>query len=92
MWQEVRKNSDGLRYLTRNSFFEPSQAGSDWVNNCLNDIANAFKWNKPAVISSHRVNYIGSLFPENRENGLDRTGGAQQVTDRRLGRRHAQLS
>ena len=29
-----------------------------------------FFWHKPANISSHRVNYIGFLHPENRENSL----------------------
>ena len=28
------------------------------------------RFNKPAVISTHRVNYIGGLNPDNRENGL----------------------
>jgi hypothetical protein len=37
---------------------------------CLKEISIAFKWNKPAVISTHRVNYIGALYKENRENGL----------------------
>jgi hypothetical protein len=54
-----KKNKSGLRYITRNAFFEPSQTGKDWVNSCLNDIAMAFKYHKPATISTHRVNYIG---------------------------------
>lgn len=61
-----QKNRYGQRYITRNCFFEPSQVGKDWVASCLNDIEVAFKWGKPAVISSHRVNYIGSLNPKNR--------------------------
>ncbi len=65
-----QKNGNGLTYLTRNCFFEPSQNGQDWVDSCLKDISVAFKWNKPAVISSHRVNYIGALHRENREKGL----------------------
>lgn len=64
------KNRLGLTYLTRNCFFEPSQPGLDWVDNCLKDISIAFRWNKPAVISSHRVNYIGALHKNNRELGL----------------------
>ncbi len=65
-----QKNKYGQRYITRNAFFEPSQTGKDWVDSCLNDISIAFKWQKPAVISSHRVNYIGTLNPANRDNGL----------------------
>jgi hypothetical protein len=65
-----QKNKYNQLYITRNCFFEPSQEGKDWVSACLNDIATAFRWNKPAVISSHRVNYIGELNPKNRESGL----------------------
>jgi hypothetical protein len=65
-----QKNKYNQRYITRNCFFEPSQKGKDWVESCLNDIEIAFRWNKPAVISSHRVNYIGTLNEINRENGL----------------------
>ena len=60
----------GLMYMTRNCHFEPHQLELDWVDSCLSDISLAYKWNKPAVISSHRVNYIGALHPENRGNGL----------------------
>ena len=65
-----QKNSLGQTYITRNCFFEPSQEGKDWVNECLNDINVAFRWYKPAIISSHRVNYIGAIDPSNRERGL----------------------
>lgn len=65
-----QKSRTGLTYITRNCLFEPGQPGRDWVNSCLFDISNAFKWHKPAIISSHRVNYIGSLYLENRANGL----------------------
>ena len=65
-----QKNKSNQVYLTRNCFFEPSQAGKDWVKACLNEIDIAFRWHKPAIISSHRVNYIGSLIENNRTNGL----------------------
>ena len=65
-----QKNKTGLIYLTRNCFFEPCQSGRDWVDSCLNDVSIAFRWHKPAIISSHRVNYIGALHKYNRENGL----------------------
>jgi hypothetical protein len=58
-------------YFTRNCFFEPgSLLKTDWVDSCLNEIESAFRWNKPAIISTHRVNYIGSLNRVNRENSL----------------------
>lgn len=70
------KNELGQLYLTRNCFFEPAAVGfelasnHDSVNYCLKEIESAFHWHKPATISSHRVNYIGYLHPENREMGL----------------------
>jgi len=66
-----QRNKFDQVYLTRNCFFEPSSNWkSDWVNACLQDINISFRWNKPAVISTHRVNYIGFLNPENRDSGL----------------------
>ena len=58
-------------YTLRNAFFEPSEPTSfSWVDKCLADIEFAFTYKKPAVISSHRVNFIGSIHPENRDRGL----------------------
>ena len=65
-----QKDKSGIRYITRNCFFEPSWRGKDWVDSCLNDIKIAFRWGKPAIISSHRINYIGAHDILNRENGL----------------------
>jgi hypothetical protein len=65
-----QKTSYGQYCLTRNCFFEPSADNHDWVSSCLNDINTAFRWGKAAVVSSHRVNYIGALYPENRDRGL----------------------
>jgi hypothetical protein len=42
------------------------------VNDCLKEIEIAFRWHKPATISSHRTNYIGWLNEENRSNGLQK--------------------
>ncbi|HMO61157.1 MAG TPA: hypothetical protein PKC39_01625 [Ferruginibacter sp.] len=66
-----QKNNFDQLYITRNCFFEPSQQGRNWVDTCVNEIDIAFKWKKPAVISSHRVNYIGGLDESNRKKGLD---------------------
>lgn len=65
-----QKNDFGLIFITRNCFFEPSLIDRNWIDSCLKDISLAFRWNKPAVISSHRVNYIGALHKSNRDNGL----------------------
>ena len=37
----------------------------------MEEIEIAFQWGKPAVVSSHRVNYVGSIDPSNRDNGLN---------------------
>lgn len=58
-------------YITRNAIFEPSKKNTDWVQTCLNDMQIAFTWHKPAVISTHRVNYVGGISNNNRENGLN---------------------
>jgi hypothetical protein len=58
-------------YLIRNCEFEPCwNQNIDWVNNCLYDIATAFKWKKPAIISTHRLNYIGYIDESNRDRNL----------------------
>jgi hypothetical protein len=66
-----QKNSYGQRYLVRNAFFEPCELiDSDFVNDCLHRISLAFKRNKPAVIGSHRKNFIGFIDPSNRDCNL----------------------
>lgn len=64
------KSPAGLTYVTRNCYFEPSQTAIDWVSNCMNRIDIAFRWGKPAVISSHRVNFIGNIVESNRTENL----------------------
>ena len=56
--------------ITRNGAFEQVDPGHDWVYECMADIANAFKWHKPCVISSHRVNYIGGIDESNSTLGI----------------------
>lgn len=70
-WQG-RKNSSGLRSIVRNVMFEPAEHQSNpaVVDQAMAQIDNAFFWKKPAVISSHRVNYIGRLDEENRSKNL----------------------
>jgi len=64
-------NANDSLYLSRNGLFEPSLiAKTDWVAKCLESIKIAFKWNKPAVIGTHRINFIGSLVEENRTENL----------------------
>ena len=66
-----RQNRFGQRYLGRNCYFEPSTSQKyDWLNGCLSKMEAAFRWGKPAVISMHRLNFIGSIVPANRQSNL----------------------
>lgn len=65
-----KRNEAGQRFITRNAFFEPSQYSPNCVQQCLYEIELAFRFNKPAIISSHRVNFIGQHDMKNREHGL----------------------
>lgn len=58
-------------YITRNCMFEPNEYNDTTaVDKTLRDIDISFRCMKPAIISSHRVNFVGSISPENREHGL----------------------
>ena len=65
------RNDCGQYFLVRNCFFEPSVSDLiDPVGNCLKRISLAFRWNKPAIISTHRVNFMGELDERNRNDNL----------------------
>lgn len=79
-----QKNRHGQVYLVRNVFFEPSSdAGFDWVGDCMKRIERAFVHKSPAIIGVHRVNFIGSLIASNREKNA-------MLFDQLLGRMMAQ--
>ena len=66
-----QKNSFNQTYITRNCLFEPSfSPKADFVSTCLRQISNAFLWGKPAIIATHRLNYIGYLDEMNRDENL----------------------
>ncbi len=65
------RNSYGQYFLIRNVFFEPSLTkSSDIIGECLRRINIAFRWRKPAIISAHRINFIGTLDERNRTENL----------------------
>jgi hypothetical protein len=65
------QNKFGQRYLIRNVFFEPSlDYEKDWISDCLQRIDIAFKCKKPAIICSHRLNFIGYINENNRKSNL----------------------
>ncbi len=66
-----KRNSDKMVFLLRNVNFEQIESNSsNLVGSALKEIETAFFWKKPAIISSHRVNYIGSLSQKNRNQNL----------------------
>ena len=66
-----KTNKYKTTYLVRNCFFEPSLNEKAFtIESCLKQIQNAFKNQKPAIISSHRLNFIGFIDEKNRINNL----------------------
>lgn len=67
-----KRNSLGQIYTVRNCSFEPSQRkpGYDSVKNCLSQISQSFFFKKPAIISCHRLNFIGQIQPKNRTQNI----------------------
>jgi hypothetical protein len=58
-------------YLVRNCAFEPAtKTTDDYWKGCLAQIARAFLFKTPAIVTSHRVNFIGSIDESNRNRGL----------------------
>lgn len=66
-------NKFGQLYLIRNAVFEPTiakKSNVDNVNQCLKQIHAAFTMKKPAIVCSHRLNYVGYLDEKNRDRNL----------------------
>lgn len=65
------EDSLGLRYWRRNCTFEPYKDDNrDHVDQCLKEISIAFRCGKPAVISSHRINYTSRITCSIRDKAL----------------------
>jgi hypothetical protein len=66
-----KRNTLNMFYEVRNVVFEPTEEkGIDWVNFSMKQIETAFFWNRPAIISSHRVNFCGHIDENNRKTGI----------------------
>jgi hypothetical protein len=59
-------------YFIRNASFEPAlhNYSNDCVDTCIKEIEISFMHKKPAVISTHRLNYIGQIEEKNRQRSL----------------------
>ena len=65
-----QKNQNGLYYYVRNCVFEPTTDTYKGIDLTMRQIEAAFRWRKVAFISTHRVNFIGAISVQNREEGL----------------------
>jgi hypothetical protein len=66
-----KRNQYGQRYMVRNCVFEPLiDRNDDNVERCLAEIEAAFSFGKPAIVSSHRVNFCGHIDRSVRDHGL----------------------
>lgn len=59
-----------LRYYTRNCAFEPTDKSYRGTDLTIKQIEAAFRWKKPAFISTHRANFVSGIDPANRDKGL----------------------
>lgn len=64
------RNEFGQYYTTRNCAFEPSQNVKYSAEHCIRRIDTMFRLGLPAIVSCHRLNFIGGLSQENRDRNL----------------------
>ncbi|MBJ7429489.1 MAG: hypothetical protein JHD28_11120 [Bacteroidia bacterium] len=57
-------------FTVRNAHFEPIVGGEQALNACLKRIERAFDLKIPAIISTHRINYVSGMDKQNKHNGL----------------------
>lgn len=67
VWGQWGVEEAGLSWYGRNVLFEPEQGYG--LQHTFGQIKSAFAWGVPAIISSHRVNYVGGIDPCVRERG-----------------------
>jgi len=59
----------------RNVSFELLEnQGRDLVSQSLREIETAFRWGKPAVVTSHRINFVGGLNQKSADQGIESLG------------------
>jgi hypothetical protein len=69
--QQGDTNKFGQKYYLRNAFFEPSlDCKTDWIGQCLNQVGASISKFGYAIISVHRVNFIGAIELSNRDKNI----------------------
>lgn len=66
------KDKYGMTFWRRNSNFEPFEDNPNEIEKCLSEIEIAFRWGKPAVISSHRINFTSRIDKTHRDKCLEK--------------------
>lgn len=65
------KNRQGMFFTIRNAAFEPADnINYNWIGDLLKRAEIAFAMGKPLIISTHRINFIGSIVNLNRDRNL----------------------
>lgn len=67
VWGQEGVRESGLVGYGRNALFEPEQGFS--IDHTMRQVRSAFAWGVPAIISTHRVNYVGGIDQGVRERG-----------------------
>ncbi|WP_051221946.1 hypothetical protein [Neptunomonas japonica] len=65
-----QSNNKGMLYLVRNCTFEPAKGIKFNHEQAFFEVNKAFNNDQPAIVSTHRVNYVGKIKPENRDHSL----------------------
>ena len=71
----AQRNNNGQFYMARNCSFEPSENPNKNANACMAQIKKAIDRGQAAIISAHRQNFIGELYPANRDNNIKQFKG-----------------
>lgn len=71
-----KRNASGLLRTVRNVKFEPFEnPDRDWVGFALNQIKQSFLFRTPAIVSTHRVNYVSDMDCAHRDRNLNLLDG-----------------
>ena len=69
-----KRNEEGQRYVVRNcpfeTYFDNCSRSNQAVAVCLTNIEAAFCMHAPAIVSTHRVNFVGGLEASHRDDSL----------------------
>jgi|GEM_PF-542270 len=64
-------SQERIVHFISNCAFEPIKDNPTVVEDTLSQVASAFRWNKPALINTHRINYVKGRGGKHRERCLD---------------------